>query len=100
MPKEGVTHCACRVIARRDKDRVLGVAITKHDAKLMSVIGGERAHNVHRERIPWTSGLYGTCRLQTMSIIAPQLTLWATLGNLYSQAATGLIGISVAEELP
>ena len=35
-----------------------------------------------------------------MSIIAPQLTLWATLGNLYAQAATGLIGVSVAEELP
>ena len=66
----------------------------------MSVIGGKRAHNVHRERIPWSSVLYGTCRLQTMSIIAPQLTLWATLGNLYAQTATSLIGVSIAEELP
>ena len=66
----------------------------------MSVIGRKRAHNVDRERIPWTSGLYGTCRLYTMAIIAPQLTLWATLGNLYAQAATGLIGVSVAEQLP
>ena len=99
-PKEGVTHLACRVIASRDKDRVPGIAINKHDEKLMSVIGGRRAHNVHRESIPWTLGLYGTCRLQTMSIIAPQLTLWATLGNLYAQAATGFIGVLVAEELP
>ena len=40
MPKEGVTHRVCHVIASRDKDRVPGVAIDKHDEKLMSVIGG------------------------------------------------------------
>ena len=39
MLKEGVTHRACRVIASWDKDRVPGVAIDKHDEKLMSVIG-------------------------------------------------------------
>ena len=100
MPKEGVTHRACRVIASRNKGRVPGVTIDKHDEKLMSVIGWYRAHNVHGERIPWTSGLYGACRLQMMPIIAPQLTLWADLGNLYAQVATGLIGVSVAEELP
>ena len=74
--------------------------MNKHDEKLVSVIGGKRAHNVDRERIPWTLGLYGTCRFQTMATIAPQLTLWATLGNLYAQAATSLIGVSVAEEFP
>ena len=35
-----------------------------------------------------------------MAIVAPQLTLWATLGNLYAQAATGLISVSVTEQLP
>ena len=35
-----------------------------------------------------------------MSMIAPQLALRATLGNLYAQAATGLIGVAVAEQLP
>ena len=40
MPKEGVTHRACCVIASRYKDRISGVTIDKHDEKLMSVIGG------------------------------------------------------------
>ena len=40
MPEEGVTHRVCRVIARRDKDSVPGVAIDKHDEELMSVISG------------------------------------------------------------
>ena len=52
MPKEGVTHRVCPVIARRDKNCVLRIAINKHNEKLMSVIGGKRAHNVDRERIP------------------------------------------------
>ena len=99
MPKEGITHRACCVIAHRNKNCVPRIAINKHDEKLMSVIGGKGTHNVDRERIPWTSGLYGTCRLYTMAIIAPQLTLWATLGNLYAQAASGLIGVSVAKKL-
>ena len=100
MSEEGVTHRVCSVIASQDKDSVPGVAIYKHDEELVSVVGGERAHNVHRERIPWTLGLYGACRLQAMSIIAPQLTLWAALSNLYTKAATGFIRIPVAEEFP
>ena len=52
MPKEGITHRACCVIARRDKNCVPRIAINKHDEKLMSVIGGKRAHNVDGERIP------------------------------------------------
>ena len=40
MPEEGVTHCVCSVIASQDKDSVPGVAIDKHDEKLMSVIDG------------------------------------------------------------
>ena len=46
MPKEGVTHRACCVIACWDKDGVPRIAINKHNEKLMSVIGGKRAHNV------------------------------------------------------
>ena len=100
MPEEGVTHRVCGVIASRDKDSVPGIAIHKHDEELMSVVGGERAHNVHRERISWTLGLYGAHRFQSMSIIAPQLTLWAALSNLYAEAVTGYIRIPVAEEFP
>ena len=47
MPKEGVTHRACCMIAREDKNGVPRIAINKHDEKLMSVIGGKRAHNVN-----------------------------------------------------
>ena len=47
MLKEGVTHRACYVIARWDKNGVLRLAINKHDEQLMSVIGGKRAHNVN-----------------------------------------------------
>ena len=36
MPEEGVTHRVCSVIASRDKDSVPGVAIDKHNEKLMS----------------------------------------------------------------
>ena len=49
---------------------------------------------------PWTLGLYGACRFQTMPIIAPQLTLWAALGNLYAKVATGFICVPVTEEFP
>ena len=37
---------------------------------------------------------------QSMSIIAPHLTLWAALSNLYAEAATGFVRIPVAEEFP
>ena len=77
MPEEGVAHRACGVIA-----------------------SGERAHNVHREHIPWTLGLYGACRFQPMAIVAPHLTLWAALSNLDAEAATGFVRIPVAEEFP
>ena len=40
MPEESVTQRVCSVIASQDKDSVPGVAIDKHDEKLMSVIGG------------------------------------------------------------
>ena len=39
MPKEGLTHRVCGVIARRDKDGVPRIAADKHDEELLAVIG-------------------------------------------------------------
>ena len=39
MPKEGLTHRVCGVIARRDKDGVPGIAVHKHDEELLAVVG-------------------------------------------------------------
>ena len=46
MPKEGLTHRVCGVVARRDEDGVPRVAVHKHDEELLAVVGGERTHNV------------------------------------------------------
>ena len=48
MPKEGLTHRVCGVIARRDKDGVQRIAADKHDEELLAVIGWQRPHNVDR----------------------------------------------------
>ena len=66
----------------------------------MSAIGREWAHNVHRERVPGPLGLDGPCCLQTVTIITPELTLWATLCDLYANAAASLVGVAVAKQLP
>ena len=66
----------------------------------MSAIGREWAHNIHRERVPWSLGLYGSCGLQPVTIIAPSLALWATLGHLYADTAASLVGVAVAKQLP
>ena len=65
----------------------------------MSAIGREWAHNVHRERVPWSLGLYGSCGLQSVTIIAPSLALRATLGHLYADTAASLVGVAVAKQL-
>ena len=65
----------------------------------MSAIGREWTHNVHREHVPGSIGLDGPCRLQTVAIIAPELALWATLCDLYADAATSLVGVAVAKQL-
>ena len=82
MPEESFAHRACGVAAGRYKDSVSGIAIHKHDEEFLPVVGGERSHNVHEERVPWTPGLYGPRRLLTVAIITPHLTLWATLSYL------------------
>ena len=48
MPKEGLTHRVCGVIARRDEDGVPRIAVDKHDEELLAVIGWQRSHNVNR----------------------------------------------------
>ena len=61
----------------------------------MSAIGSEWTLNVDRERPPSGSlELDGPCRLQTVAIIAPELTLWATLCDLYADAADQPCGSS------
>ena len=47
MPKESLTHRVCGVVARRDEDGIPRVAVHKHDEELLSVVGGERSHNVY-----------------------------------------------------
>ena len=48
MPKEGLTHRVCGVIARRDEDGVPRIAVNKHDEEVLVVIGWPRSHNVNR----------------------------------------------------
>ena len=62
----------------------------------MSAIGREWTHNVHQERVPGSTGLDGPGRPQTVAIVAPELTLWATLCDLYADAATSLVEVAVA----
>ena len=46
MPKEGLAHRVCSVVARVDEDGIPRVAVHKHDEELLAVVGGERSHNV------------------------------------------------------
>ena len=48
MPKEGLAHCVCGVVARGDEDGIPRVAVHKHNEELLAVVGGERSHNVYR----------------------------------------------------
>ena len=66
----------------------------------MSAIGREWTHNVHRESIPRPLGLYGPRGFQAVAIIAPSLSLWATLGHLYADSAASFVRVAVAEQLP
>ena len=47
MLKEGLTHLVCGMIARRDEDGVLRIAVKKHDEELLAVIGWQMSHNVN-----------------------------------------------------
>ena len=59
MSEESFAHRVCGAIAGRYKDSVSGVAIHKQNEEFLSVVGGERAHNVYGERVLCTPGLYG-----------------------------------------
>ena len=47
VPKEGLAHCVCGVVARGDEDGIPRVAVHKHNEKLLAVVGRERSHNVY-----------------------------------------------------
>ena len=64
------------------------------------MVGGERSHNINRERVPWPLGLDGPRRLLAVAIIATHLTLWAALGNFETNASTIFEIIAITEELP
>ena len=72
----------------------------KHNDELVSAVGGEWTHNVHRESVPWAFGLYGARGFLAMAIITPSLALWATLGHLNADSAACFVGIAVAKQLP
>ena len=48
MPKEGLTHRVCCVVARWDEHGIPPVAVHKHDEELLAVVGKERSHSVDR----------------------------------------------------
>ena len=100
MPKKGLTHSVCGVVARWDKDGMPRVAVHKHDEELLAVVGGERSHNVYRQGVPWPLGLDGSRRLLTVAIITTHLTLGTALGDFEANAATSLVVVVVMEELP
>ena len=100
MPKEGLAHRVCGVVAIADGDGIPRVAVHKHDEERLAVVSGERSHNVDRWCVPLSSGLDGSRRLLTVAIITTHLTLGTGLGNFEANAATGLVDIAVAEELP
>ena len=60
----------------------------------MSAISREWTHNVHRERVPRPAGLYGPGCPQAVTVVAPELTLWAALCDLYAETATSLVEIA------
>ena len=47
MAEESLAHRVCGVFARGDEDDIPRIAVHKHDEELMSVVGGERSHNVN-----------------------------------------------------
>ena len=47
MAEESLAHRVCGVVAKGDKDGIPRIAVHKHDEALMSVVGGERSHNVN-----------------------------------------------------
>ena len=91
MAQQSIAHCVGCVIAGGHQDSEPRVAIHKHNDELMSAVGGEWTHNVHRESIPWTFGLNSACGLLAVTVVTPSLALWATLGHLYADSTACLV---------
>ena len=100
MAQEGLTHRVRVMIAGRNEDGILRVAIHEHDEEFLAVVGWQRSHNIYGQRVLWPLRLDGPRRLLTVAIIAAQLTLGTTLCDFKANAATGFKIISIAEELP
>ena len=69
------------VVARRDEDSILGIAIHKNDQEFMAVVLRQRPHNVNGQRIPGTLRLDSAGRLLAMSVVDAQLTLGTALSG-------------------
>ena len=63
----------------------------------MSAISREWAHNVHRESVPQSLGLYSPRGLLAVAIITPSLALRATLGHLYADSAASFVRVAAAK---
>ena len=97
MAHEGFTDCIGSMVAGRDEDSILGEAIHEDNQELVAVVWRKRSHNVNPERVPGAMGLDGTSRLLAVAIVGA--TLGTTLRDLQADAAAGLVGVPVAEEL-
>ena len=100
VAQEGFAHRVRGMVAGGNEDGEFRVAIHGHDEEFLAVIGWHRPHNVDGQHVPGTLRLDGSSRLLTMAIIAAQLALGTTLCYFEANAATGFVGISIAEELP
>ena len=100
MAHEGFADRIGGVVAGRDENGVLGVAIHKYDQEFMAVVRRQRSHNVNGQRIPVTLRLDSVGRFLAMSVVGAQLTLGTALSGFEADAAASLVGIPVMEELP
>ena len=79
------------VVAGRDENGILGVAINKHDQEFMAVVRRQRSHNVNGQRIPGTFRLDSAGLFLVMSVVGAQLTLGTALSGFEADAAAGLV---------
>ena len=100
MVHEGFADRIGGVVAGRYEDGVLGVAIHKYDQESIAVVRRQRSLNVNGQHIPGTLRLDSAGRFLAMSVVGAQLTLGTTLSGFEADAAAGLVGIPVMEELP
>ena len=88
---EGFADRIGGVVAGRDEDGILGVAIHKYDQEFMAVVRRQRSHNVNGQCIPGTLRLDSAGRFLTMSVVGAQLTLGTALNGFEADAAAGFV---------